>query len=545
MQFYKNEVIFIVANSNKVLIKFLKIQEMKPKLLLIIKLSTLLFFTTNVSAQFGITSINTISNNLPSSDTIFNRKGAGVQSMNSGLSGRWDSANTNFKLLFNAGNRDKISINDISITELGVGTRLPFTAIAKVRRVVNAQIANTGDHFPYFAAVESTPSSTETTGTFLINAPEVTSMENALVSNNINIGYDNIFQNNNANVHYGNIERIDYIIPSGFTPEAGSDFRKIGFTIYDGGADGNPFKIAGISALNNLKDPIGYVAPLTSITTANYGNKLLSSFTDFVIFQKDPDFNISESRPSIKVNQNMRGVFVSLASLGFVEGQKVYGFSIFGNDISAASTEAYLLGYENFPTNTNSSDMLDLVNSIGGYTFDQTVVLSSPTVLNATLQNTKVFLQWNTTSFADAQKIYLQRASGNMVYSNLIEINSNQPSFIDKTAREDIVYYRLKIITASGTIKYSNIQLIRSKFSYTQIFPTVANDQLYITSNSIAINKPIAISIYNVDGKLIQSISKTASRSMSVDVAYLKKAMYIICITQNNEVVIRQKFIKN
>jgi uncharacterized protein YaeQ len=68
---------------------------------------------------------------------------------------------------------------------------------------------------------------------------------------------------------------------------------------------------------------------------------------------------------------------------------------------------------------------------------------------------------------------------------------------------------------------------------------------LYITSNSIAINKPIAISIYNVDGKLIQSISKTASRSMSVDVAYLKKAMYIICITQNNEVVIRQKFIKN
>jgi Secretion system C-terminal sorting domain len=545
MQFYKNEVIFIVANSNKVLIKFLKIQEMKPKLLLIIKLSTLLFFTTNVSAQFGITSINTISNNLPSSDTIFNRKGAGVQSMNSGLSGRWDSANTNFKLLFNAGNRDKISINDISITELGVGTRLPFTAIAKVRRVVNAQIANTGDHFPYFAAVESTPSSTETTGTFLINAPEVTSMENALVSNNINIGYDNIFQNNNANVHYGNIERIDYIIPSGFTPEAGSDFRKIGFTIYDGGADGNPFKIAGISALNNLKDPIGYVAPLTSITTANYGNKLLSSFTDFVIFQKDPDFNISESRPSIKVNQNMRGVFVSLASLGFVEGQKVYGFSIFGNDISAASTEAYLLGYENFPTNTNSSDMLDLVNSIGGYTFDQTVVLSSPTVLNATLQNTKVFLQWNTTSFADAQKIYLQRASGNMVYSNLIEINSNQPSFIDKTAREDIVYYRLKIITASGTIKYSNIQLIRSKFSYTQIFPTVANDQLYITSNTIAVNKPIAISIYNVDGKLVQSISKTANHNMSVDVAYLQKAMYIICVTQNNEVIIRQKFIKD
>jgi hypothetical protein len=518
---------------------------MKPTLLVIIKLCTLLFFTTNVSAQFGIMSINTISNNLPSADTIFDRKGAGVQSLYSGLSGRWDSTNTNFKLVFNAGNTDNISIADISVTELGVGTRLPFTAIAKVRRVVNAQIANTGDHFPYFAAVQSAPSSTETTGTFLLNAPEVTSMEAALVSNNINIGYDNIFQNNNINVHYGNIERIDYIIPNGFMPEIGSDFRKIGFTIYDGGDDGNPFKIAGIRALNNLKDPIGYTTPLTSITTANYGNKLLSPFVDFVIFQKDPDFNICESRPSIKVNQNMGGVFVSLASLGFIEGQKVYGFSIFANDITATSTEAYLLDYESFPTNTNSADMLDLVNSIGVYTFNQTVILASPTVLNATLQNSKVFLQWNAASLADAQKIYLQRASGNMVYSNIIEINSNQLSFIDETAREDIVYYRLKIITAGGAIKYSNIQLIRSKFSDTQIFPTVTNDQLYITSNTIAVNKPISISIFNVDGKLVQSISKTASRSMSVDVAYLQKAMYIICVTQNNEVVIRQKFIKN
>ncbi len=518
---------------------------MKPKLLLIIKLSTLLFFTTNVSAQFGITIINTISNNLPNADTIFDRKGAGVQSMYSGLSGRWDSANTNFKLLFNAGNTDNISIADISITEVGVGTRLPYTAIAKVRRVVNAQIANTGDHFPYFAAVQSAPSPIETTGTFLINAPEVTSMETALVSNNINIGYDNIFQNNNLNVHYGNIERIDYIFPNGFMPEAGSDFRKIGFTIYDGGEDGNPFKIAGIRALNNLKDPVGYVTPLTSITNANYGNKLLSPFVDFVIFQKDPDFNVCESRPSITVKQNMRGVFVSLASLGFTDGQKVYGFSIFANDIPPASTEEYLMDYENFPTNSNSADMLDLVNSIGLYTFDQAVVLSSQTILNATLQNSKVLLQWNTASLADAQKVYLQRASGNMVYNNLAEINSNQPSFIDETIRGDISYYRLKIITISGAVKYSNIQLIRSTFSDTQIFPTVANDQLYITSNTIVVNKPLIISIFNVDGKLVKSICKTASRSMSVEVAYLQKAMYIIRVTQNDEVVIQQKFIKN
>jgi Secretion system C-terminal sorting domain len=189
--------------------------------------------------------------------------------------------------------------------------------------------------------------------------------------------------------------------------------------------------------------------------------------------------------------------------------------------------------------------MLDLVNSIGLYTFNQSVVLSSSTALTATLQNTKVLLQWNASSLLDAHKVYLQRASGNMVYRSLAEIISNQSSIIDESAREDIVYYRLKIITTNGTIKYSNIQFIRSKVSDTQIFPTVANDQLYITSSTIAVNKPISISIFNVDGKLIQSISKSANRNMTVDVSYLKKAMYIICVTQNNEVVIRQKFIKN
>jgi Secretion system C-terminal sorting domain len=518
---------------------------MKPKLSLFIQLSVALFLAQNTLAQVGIITINTTSNNLPSTDTIFNRKGAGVQSMFSGLSGRWDSTGTNFKVVFNAGTTDKIAITDIDVAGLGTGTRLPFTALAKVKRVANAQVGHTGDHFPYFAAVNSAPSSTETTGTFLLNAPEVTSMEMALVSNNINTGYDNIFQNNNANIHYGNIERIDFVIPGGFMPQAKADLRKIGFTIYDGGSDGNPFKIGGINGLDNVNDPSGYITPLASITPSNYGNKLLSPFVDFVIFQKDPNFNICESRPSVKVNQNMRGVFVSLASLGFIDGQRVYGFSIFADDIPATSTETYLLNYQDFPTNTNSSDMLDLVNSIGVYTFDQAVVLSSPTVLNATLQNTKVFLQWNTSSLADAQKIYLQRASGNMVYSNLAEINSSQASFIDESTRENIVYYRLKIIATNGTIKYSNIQLIRTKFSDTQIFPTVANDQLYITSNTIAVNKPIAISIFNADGKLIQSMSKTANRKMTVDISYLKKAMYIICVSQNNEVVIRQKFIKN
>jgi hypothetical protein len=518
---------------------------MKQKLKLIIHLLMFSLLVQNTLGQVGINKIIITSTDLPTSDTIFNRKGAGVQSMVSGLEGRWDSSGTNFKVSFNSGNSDNKAISDIDVKNIGVGSRLPFAAIAKVRRVANVQVGNSEYHFPYFAAANSFPSLTETVGTFIINAPEVTSMEAALISNNINIGYDNIFQNNSINAHYGNIERIDYIYPRGFIPAVGADLNKIGFTIYDFGDAGKPFKIGGIKTLNNLNDPSGYITPLASITNLNYGKKLLLEFADFVVFQKDPNYSSSESRPSVVINQNIRGVFVSLASLGYVTGQKVYGFSIFANDIASNATESYLLNYTGFPTNTNSTEMLDLVSSIGLYTFNQNVVLSSTNELRATLQNENVLLQWDSSLFINAQKIYLQKSYSSMIYNDLAEFNDTQTSFIDVTKNGDVVYYRLKIIETNGEIKYSNIQLIKTKFIDTKIFPTVVKDQLYVTSNTIVVNKPIAISVFTVDGKLVKSFSKIASHSMNLDVSNLENAMYIISVTQNDKVLARQKIIKN
>lgn len=516
---------------------------MKTNFSLIIKTFTALLFCQNAFAQFGINSITTNSTDLPTSNIIINRKGAGVQSMYAGLSNRWDSVGTNFNVIFNASNADKISITDIEVAGLGRASSLPFSPLVKVRRVANSIVGHNGDHFPFFAAVNAVPTSSENTGTFLVSAPEVLSMESALVSNNINTGYDNIFQNNNANVHYGNVERIDFIFPNGFIPDAGADLSKVGFTICDGGDDGNAFKIAGIKTINSVNNPTGY-QPLTSITTANYGSKLLSTFKDFAIFQKDPTFNANESRPSVVVNQNMRGTFVSLAHLGFTDGQMIYGFSIFANDILATSTEAYLLDYEGYPTNTNSADMLDLVNSVGVYSINQVVVLSSSTLLTATLQHSKVSLQWNAASITGAQKVFLQRASDNMVYSNLTEITPNQQSYIDETAREDIAYYRLKIISVGGAVKYSNIQIIRSMLFGTNIFPTVTNSQLIIASNTFVPNKSIVISIYNMEGKLVHTQTKKPSSYINMDVSNLQNGMYIISISQNNNLVTREKFIK-
>ncbi len=497
---------------------------------------------TNIFAQKGVTSITATSINLNVQDTISDRLGAGVQSSIHGLADRWDSTGSNFKLVFNAGNSDSLFITDANITGT-TGIRLQIPTIAKVRRASNSAVQNTGNHFSFWAASNSTPLPTENTGIFSINAPDIATMEAGLVSNNINTGFDNVFQNTSENVHYGNVERIDYIFPNGFTTNESASLSKIGFIIYDFGG-GSPFNIAGISELNIAKDPSNYSLPVVSVEESDFGNNLLTTERDFVIFQKDPLFYGGETRPSARRNSNIKGVFISLAELGFTIGQKIYGFSLFANDVPANSTVAALLDFNSFPTNTNSNNMLDLVNSVGLYSFSQTV-LSSPVLLRASVQNLSVVLQWNNESIVNAKKAILQRADNNMIYYDLKEISINQSTYTDMSLRTGISYYRLKVFEKNGDIKYSNIQYVNSNKKKAQIFPTVTNDMLYVNTQNLKMSKPFTISIYNLDGKLVQSYNPKASSFINLNVSNLQKGMFVIVVAQENETIISERFQKN
>ncbi len=240
----------------------------------------------------------------------------------------------------------------------------------------------------------------------------------------------------------------------------------------------------------------------------------------------------------------MRGVFVSLASLGFVDGQRVFGFSIFADDISATSSETYLLNYEGYPTNTNNTDMLDLVNSAGLYSINQSV-LSTNTVLKATLQNRKVLLQWNTISNVETNKVFLQKSSIIFDYNDIAEVGSNQSMYTDEHIISDVAYYRLKLIQQNGSIKFSNIQFVHTKANTTQVFPSVATDVLNFRSNAVSTLFPITISIYNIEGKLVYNSLEKSSSFLKINITSLKNGMHIIKVSQNNKDIISQKFIKN
>jgi Secretion system C-terminal sorting domain len=514
---------------------------MKPKQLIIILSMLACIMSEQLFAQVGISNISINSIDLSSPNPVLNRKGAGVKSVMTGLDNRWDSIGTNFALQFNAGVNDSIYIDNVNISSLGNGSRLSIPAIAKVRRVANSEVSHTGNHCSYFLSAASFPSTQSNTGSFLLNAPEINLMEDALISNNINAGIDNIFQNNSNNVHYGNIERIDYIFPDAYLPEVGQDLTKIGFTIYDRG-NGDAFKIAGISNVDPSIDPSVYITPLRSVNASNFGSNLLSTNNNFAILQIDPLFNGGEARPSVVINENMRGVFISFADLGFVVGQKCFGFSLFANDVNFTTSNA-LVNFQNFPTNSDGTDMLDLVNSIGVYSFNRNTLASS-TILKATKQNNSVLLKWNAESLDAANQVYLQKSTDNRVYTNIKTIANYESTYTDVSENIISSYYRLMIVK-NGITSYSNIQFIQKSKNKAIVFPNVTSGKLNISSSEIIPNKIVTLSIYNQQGKLCYATKQNGNSFISLDVANLSSGMYILTVSQEGVLICNEKFIKN
>ena len=81
-------------------------------------------------------------------------------------------------------------------------------------------------------------------------------------------------------------------------------------------------------------------------------------------------------------------------------------------------------------------------------------------------------------------------------------------------------------------------------FAFSQLNAATITVTGNITSNTNIPNKPISIFIHTVDGKLVQTQNKIANDFMTIDISKLQNAVYIITLIQNNELVIRQKFVK-
>ncbi|MGB4843487.1 MAG: T9SS type A sorting domain-containing protein [Ferruginibacter sp.] len=498
----------------------------------------LLIVFNAVSAQTPVTQIGYIGNNV-STQTEASIKGAGYSFS------QWTTAsNFNINYATTSGN-DILSI--VSFTAAG-NTFIPITlasAVTKAKRVANGTIKDDRNFITYWNKCSAFPAAGATSGTFNCDAPKITSMEVAMSGNNINSGYDNIFNNTPSDPHYGNVERLDYIAPNGFIAINTPD--KAGFVVFDRGV-GDDFKMAAITAVDASGNPTAYKTLITVPASKFSASGLLQSPFDYVIFVSDPDIASGESRPSTKSNQNIKGVYISMADLGIAVNETIYGYSLFGQDVDPSAGHV-LTDPTTFPVNSSFASCLDPLNV---FTLFQSGIVVLPVKLNSfngfyNRRNKAVDLKWSTSNEQGLNYFNIEKSSNSTDWSRITKINASGNTdgrdyfFTDNNLQTTPkLYYRLKMVNSNGSFQYSNIAYINH--------PSEKEINLITGETSLIIKTDIDIKtarLIDLSGKDVQpEKNKIPGVDIEFSLTLLPSGIYIVVLSDVNNKSYSKKFMK-
>ncbi len=128
---------------------------------------------------------------------------------------------------------------------------------------------------------------------------------------------------------------------------------------------------------------------------------------------------------------------------------------------------------------------------------------------SASLQSGNTELFWNTANEVNMRNFLLERSTDGKIFSAITSVlaenkATNNYSFIDNNAIQDIVYYRLKMNNMDGSYQYSFIINIKNKTKASiSIYPNPAINYVTVThdiSTSVA-----SLLIFNTLGKKVQT----------------------------------------
>ena len=213
-------------------------------------------------------------------------------------------------------------------------------------------------------------------------------MAKAMGGRVINIGALDLFKNVSDNWDTAkNIERVDFISPNGIiAPAQSSDLSKAGHVVTEKSGN-NEIRIAAILSIDSNNNPTSYgtlvrVMPYNSSSNfIRYKNCNIelsngnSTYSRKLGFYRD-NKKLSQGQQGKvwhlgNTNEPMGMAFVSLDELGVGAGQKYYGFSYFGRDVTSSMN---LTNINTFPHNT-SGDTADPYGGVASYFADEELQL--------------------------------------------------------------------------------------------------------------------------------------------------------------------------
>ena len=181
----------------------------------------------------------------------------------------------------------------------------------------------------------TTSGTTTANGNVAVAGPNVGGFSSAFLSNNINLGADNLFSTKatagNPVGNNTNVDRVDLLFKSGITTTAAQSFL-----IADRGdsTDHDAFDVAAITSLDANGNPASY-GPLLQFADGTWGTTVISPAQQDVILRKNNSIPGDTLHPSDYTNQGIGGVAITTAGLdGGVAGTTIYGYSLFGPNVT-------------------------------------------------------------------------------------------------------------------------------------------------------------------------------------------------------------------
>ncbi len=161
----------------------------------------------------------------------------------------------------------------------------------------------------------------------------------------------------------------------------------------------------------------------------------------------------------------------------------------------------------------------------------------------ATIKAVGVEITWNVLNEEGVVRYEIEKSSNRTQFTTIGTVQASNKStyqFTDLAAQSNLSYYRLKITSSNGQVRYSDILAVKSGVaSAITMYPNPVVNSLNVTGLSNA----TTIKIFNATGQLV-AIERTTANSVSLDVASLKPGVYVLQVLRNGEVATQQRFIR-
>jgi len=160
----------------------------------------------------------------------------------------------------------------------------------------------------------------------------------------------------------------------------------------------------------------------------------------------------------------------------------------------------------------------------------------------ATIKSNGVEVAWNVANEIGIKDYIVERSAGSSTdFSAIGTVKSNNKTAYSFTDVSPVfpAYYRLKIVSLDGSIKYSNSLLVNKSADNISIYPNPVTNNL----NVAGLTGKSTLKITNIAGKTMME-QNTDANSLNIDLSGLKAGTYILSISDEAERIVIKKFIK-